>query len=209
MGALRGEGFRRATEWIDKSDTSSSVEWTEEVVYETPRGRRQVKFQVAREAGRIRQIEIPRRATRSFVVAGQLDQLRGPSGVHTAKYRSLELYRRNLYEPEIVTFDRYCSRARSGTSRWRKATTQPASDRDSSAREGTFGRDPSRARSDRSTASAFRVKGGARDRCAQTPALDEWRSSRGAIEASSGAPFRYNPTAQAFRLEAAPLATAL
>jgi hypothetical protein len=36
---------------------------------------------------------------RSFVIAGQLDQLRGAGGVHTAKYRSFELYRRNLYEP--------------------------------------------------------------------------------------------------------------
>lgn len=48
---------------------------------------------------------------RSFVVAGQLDQFRGPSGVHTAKYRSFELYRRNLYEPEIVTFDELLARA--------------------------------------------------------------------------------------------------
>lgn len=48
---------------------------------------------------------------RSFVIAGQLDELRGASGVHTAKYRSFELYRRNLYEPEIVTFDELLARA--------------------------------------------------------------------------------------------------
>ncbi len=48
---------------------------------------------------------------RSFLIAGQLDQLRGPGGVHTAKYRSFELYRRNLYEPEIVTFDELLARA--------------------------------------------------------------------------------------------------
>lgn len=48
---------------------------------------------------------------RSFVVAGQLDELRGASGVHAAKYRSFELYRRNLYEPEIVTFDELLARA--------------------------------------------------------------------------------------------------
>jgi Domain of unknown function (DUF4263) len=50
--------FDEPPDWIEKADTSSSLEWTEEVVYETPGGRRQVKFQVAREAGRIRQIEI-------------------------------------------------------------------------------------------------------------------------------------------------------
>lgn len=48
---------------------------------------------------------------RSFVIAGRLDQLRSSSGVHTAKYRSFELYRRNLYEPEIVTFDELLARA--------------------------------------------------------------------------------------------------
>ena len=77
---------------------------------------------------------------RSFVVAGQLDQLRGASGVHTDKYRSFELYRRNLYEPEIVTFDE-CSRARSGTSRWRKASPQPTSDRTVRRTAAVAGRD--------------------------------------------------------------------
>jgi hypothetical protein len=48
---------------------------------------------------------------RSFVIAGQLDQLRGATGVHTAKHRSFELYRRNLYEPEIVTYDELLARA--------------------------------------------------------------------------------------------------
>jgi hypothetical protein len=48
---------------------------------------------------------------RSFVIVGQLDQLRRPGGVHTAKYRSFELFRRNLYEPEIVTYDELLARA--------------------------------------------------------------------------------------------------
>jgi hypothetical protein len=48
---------------------------------------------------------------RSFVIAGQLDQLRGQGGVHVAKYRSFELFRRNLYEPEIITYDELLARA--------------------------------------------------------------------------------------------------
>jgi hypothetical protein len=48
---------------------------------------------------------------RSFLIAGSLDQLRQPSGVHRQKYESFELYRRNLYEPEIVTFDELLARA--------------------------------------------------------------------------------------------------
>jgi hypothetical protein len=48
---------------------------------------------------------------RSFLIAGSLDQLRGPGGVHRRKYESFELYRRNLYEPDIITFDELLARA--------------------------------------------------------------------------------------------------
>lgn len=48
---------------------------------------------------------------RSFLILGSLDELRGSSGVHRAKYESFELYRRNLYEPEIITFDELLARA--------------------------------------------------------------------------------------------------
>jgi hypothetical protein len=48
---------------------------------------------------------------RSFLVIGTLDQLRGPDGVHQPKHRSFELFRRNLYEPEIITFDELLARA--------------------------------------------------------------------------------------------------
>lgn len=50
---------------------------------------------------------------RSFLIVGDLDQLRGElgGGVHPAKYQSFELYRRNLYEPEVITFDELLARA--------------------------------------------------------------------------------------------------
>jgi hypothetical protein len=48
---------------------------------------------------------------RSYLIVGSLDQLRGTSGVHRAKHQSFELYRRNLYEPEVVTFDELLARA--------------------------------------------------------------------------------------------------
>lgn len=48
---------------------------------------------------------------REFVILGNLEELRGPSGVHRGKYESFELYRRNLYEPEILTFDELLARA--------------------------------------------------------------------------------------------------
>lgn len=49
---------------------------------------------------------------RSYVVAGTLAQLTGEGGaVHTEKFRSFELFRRNLQDPEVITFDELVARA--------------------------------------------------------------------------------------------------
>jgi hypothetical protein len=49
---------------------------------------------------------------RSFLIAGTLEQLRGSQGgVHEEKNRSFELFRRNLNEPEVLTFDEVLARA--------------------------------------------------------------------------------------------------
>ncbi len=49
---------------------------------------------------------------RSFVVVGSLDQLTGSSGGPIPdKVRSFELFRRNLHEPEVITFDELVARA--------------------------------------------------------------------------------------------------
>ena len=49
---------------------------------------------------------------RAFLVIGHLDQLRGQAGGHHRdRIRSFELYRRQLHEPEIVTFDELLARA--------------------------------------------------------------------------------------------------
>jgi hypothetical protein len=48
---------------------------------------------------------------RSFLIVGHLSELRGTGGVHADKFRSFELYRRNLGEPEVITFDELLARA--------------------------------------------------------------------------------------------------
>lgn len=49
---------------------------------------------------------------RSFVIAGTLAQLTGPGGgALRDRFRSFELFRRNLQEPEVVTFDELLARA--------------------------------------------------------------------------------------------------
>jgi hypothetical protein len=49
---------------------------------------------------------------RSYLIVGNLTELLGSTdGVHVGKHRSFELFRRNLYEPEIITFDELLARA--------------------------------------------------------------------------------------------------
>ena len=49
---------------------------------------------------------------KSFVVVGSLDEFAGDHGVNEAQLRSFELYRRNLHQPEVITFDELYARAR-------------------------------------------------------------------------------------------------
>lgn len=48
---------------------------------------------------------------RSFVVIGSLSQLGGDHGVNQEQLRSFELYRRNTFQPEVITFDELYERA--------------------------------------------------------------------------------------------------
>ena len=49
---------------------------------------------------------------RSCLVIGSLGQFQTANGVNTPKFRSFELFRRNTWRPEIVTFDELLQRAR-------------------------------------------------------------------------------------------------
>jgi hypothetical protein len=49
---------------------------------------------------------------RSFLVVGNLGEFITEAGVNNDKYRSFELYRRNMIHPEIITFDELYQRAK-------------------------------------------------------------------------------------------------
>jgi hypothetical protein len=49
---------------------------------------------------------------KSFLVVGSQSDLTGPTGGPLPdRFRSFELFRRNLYEPEVITFDELLARA--------------------------------------------------------------------------------------------------
>lgn len=49
---------------------------------------------------------------RSFVIAGRLAELMTEDGLNRPKFRAFELYRRNLLQPEVLTFDELFHRAK-------------------------------------------------------------------------------------------------
>lgn len=96
--------------WAPSTDLSGGVVQIQQTVHLATRdiqGRLADKGEDGAETGEHTYVVRPR----SFLIAGSLDQLRGLGGVHKEKYESFELYRRNLYEPEIVTFDELLARA--------------------------------------------------------------------------------------------------
>lgn len=49
---------------------------------------------------------------RSFLIVGNLNEFRGDHGVSAARFRSFEDFRRNIRQPEIITFDELYERAK-------------------------------------------------------------------------------------------------
>ena len=49
---------------------------------------------------------------RSFLVVGNLGQFLTENGVNNDRYRSFELYRRNMNHPEVIAFDKLYQRAK-------------------------------------------------------------------------------------------------
>ena len=49
---------------------------------------------------------------KSFVVLGSLSEFKNEYGINEDKFSSFELYRQNLFNPEIITFDELYERAK-------------------------------------------------------------------------------------------------
>lgn len=49
---------------------------------------------------------------KSFLIIGNLAQFKGEHGINEGKFSSFELFRKNLYNPEILTFDELFERAK-------------------------------------------------------------------------------------------------
>jgi hypothetical protein len=115
---LLGQEYRREA-WAISSDVSGGVAQVQQTIH---RARHEIRDRLyeldedGAETGEVTFLVRPR----SYLIVGDLHQLRGDAGVHPGRHRSFELHRRNLYEPEIITFDELLARAE-----WHVALTVP------------------------------------------------------------------------------------
>lgn len=72
----------------------------------------QTKTQIKGERGDLTEEELFLYHPKAFLVIGSLSQFKGEHGINEGKYSSFELFRRNIQNPEIITFDELYERAR-------------------------------------------------------------------------------------------------
>ncbi|MBK5260952.1 MAG: DUF4263 domain-containing protein [Peptostreptococcaceae bacterium] len=70
------------------------------------------KVSLEDEKGNLTGEEVFNYQAKSYLVIGNLEEFRDEHGVNKDKFRSFELYRRNIVNPEIITFDELYERAK-------------------------------------------------------------------------------------------------
>lgn len=98
--------------WAPSKETSGGVTQIQQTVYHATRsiGEHLNKVNdIGDPTGQVSYLVRPR----CYLIVGSLSQLEvGPGSINEDKFRSFELYRRNLYEPIVITFDELLARAR-------------------------------------------------------------------------------------------------
>jgi hypothetical protein len=107
---LLGKEYRSGA-WSASAELAGGVSQLQQTVY---RARHEIGERLrdlgedGAETGEVTFLVRPR----SYLIIGDLTQLQGSGGgVNPDRHRSFELARRNLYEPEIITFDELLARA--------------------------------------------------------------------------------------------------
>lgn len=107
---LMGSDYRKEV-WLPSAEVSGGVVQVQQTVHravaQIAEGARDVG-EDGTDTGALTYAFRPR----SYLIVGHLSEMLGEhGGVHHEKHRSFELFRRNLVEPEIVTFDELLARA--------------------------------------------------------------------------------------------------
>ena len=70
------------------------------------------KIQMKNKKGDLTGEELYLYHPKSFLIIGSLSEFDGPYGINEDKYSSFELFRKNIFNPEIITFDELFERAK-------------------------------------------------------------------------------------------------
>jgi hypothetical protein len=70
------------------------------------------KIQMKNKQGDLTSEELYLYHPKSFLIIGSLSEFAGPNGINEEKYSSFELFRKNIFKPEIITFDELFERAK-------------------------------------------------------------------------------------------------
>jgi|SRR5271157_729057 len=98
--------------WPPSDELSGGVAQVQGTVEKAIRVRPEEKIEPVNDSGDPTGEELFSYQPRSFLVIGSLNEFRSERGPNVEKYRSFELYRRNISRPEIITFDELYERAK-------------------------------------------------------------------------------------------------
>lgn len=108
---LLKQGSYRSGTWAPTAELSGAVAQSQENV-RVALDELGVEHRVADGNGYLTGEELYSVQPRSFLVIGNLNEFRGDYGVNGARFRSFEDFRRNIRQPEIITFDELYERAK-------------------------------------------------------------------------------------------------
>lgn len=104
------DAYRREC-WAADEELSGGVAQIQKTVQKSIRNIH-TKTQVKAENGDLTGEELFLYQPKSFLIIGSLEQFKTENGINEDKFSSFELFRRNIHNPEILTFDELFERAK-------------------------------------------------------------------------------------------------
>jgi len=101
----------RAESWAISKELSGAIAQVQRTVQVSLRNIK-TKTQVKTKHGEITGEELFLYEPKSYLIIGSLSEFEGEHGINEDKFSSFEMFRRNIKNPEIITFDELYSRAK-------------------------------------------------------------------------------------------------
>lgn len=101
----------RAESWAISDELAGAIAQVQRTVQISLRNIK-TKTQIKTKNGELTKEELFLYEPKSYLVIGSLSEFEGEHGINEEKFSSFEMFRRNLKNPEIITFDELYSRAK-------------------------------------------------------------------------------------------------